>query len=82
MVIAAKYQLSELEDDIFCNKTAPMDLRSIGAVIVIASYLMRSSLLGRRCPVVDAQSSLRTITFAQKLRCAPFLHSHPSPLLR
>jgi hypothetical protein len=41
----------------------------------------RSSLLGRRCSVVDARSSMRAITFAQKLRCAPFFRSHPSPLL-
>jgi hypothetical protein len=28
------------------------------------------------------RSSLRAITFAQKLRCALFFRSHPSPLLR
>jgi hypothetical protein len=34
----------------------------------------------RRFLKVAARSSLRAITFAPKLRCAPFFRSHPSPL--
>jgi hypothetical protein len=63
---------------------AKTPLRSVFPLTSIAPTALTSTfMLSRRCRVgcnvVAARSSLRAITFAPKLRCAPFCHSHPSP---
>jgi hypothetical protein len=59
---------------------AKTPLRSVFTLTSIAPTPLTSSIHWSRMVVVT-RSSLRAITFTQKLRCAPFFRSHPSSLL-
>jgi hypothetical protein len=94
-IFGGKISTTQCTDGEATTAHRQMDGAMIDAGATISQSTPRMSTIGRTVvrpyiaprliltqSFVVARSSLRAITFAPKLRCAPFFRSHPSPLFR